>query len=118
MDEMTRRKQQRLINDCEVEKLKYTWKNSEWHHVSLKTMENIDIDMLDEKHRNYLEFYNHYKRVKRIASANRNPFNRNPFKVKGWCKIMIMADERMVSQEAYNMVYKNIMSTLISASKV
>lgn len=27
MDEMTRRKQQRLINDCEVEKLKYTWKN-------------------------------------------------------------------------------------------
>lgn len=87
--------------------------NPEWHHVSLKTMENIDIDMLDEKHRNYLEFYNHYKRVKRIASANRNPF-----KVKGWCKIMIMADERMVSQEAYNMVYKNIISTLISASKV
>lgn len=31
--------------------------NQEWHHVSLKTLANIDYDMLDEKRRLYMKVY-------------------------------------------------------------
>lgn len=31
--------------------------NPEWHHVSLKTLANIDYDMLDEKRRLYMKVY-------------------------------------------------------------
>ena len=39
-----------FIHDCEsVHKQMKAISNPEWHHVSLKTLANIDYDMLDEK---------------------------------------------------------------------
>ena len=39
-----------FIHDCEqVHKQMKAISNPEWHHVSLKTLANIDFDMLDEK---------------------------------------------------------------------
>nr|DAP90973.1 MAG TPA: hypothetical protein [Caudoviricetes sp.] len=52
---------------------KQTWKrydaivNPEWHHVSLATLANIDIDMLDEKRRNYMYLYNLIKDFRNYA---------------------------------------------------
>lgn len=38
-------------------------KNPNWHNVSLKTLANIDIDMLDEKRRLYFTLYREMKKV-------------------------------------------------------
>lgn len=52
---------------------KQTWKrydaivNSEWHHVSIATLANIDNDMLDEKRRNYMYLYNLIKDFRKYA---------------------------------------------------
>lgn len=40
--------------DCKTVKEK---SNPEWHHVSLATLANIDIDMLDEKRQRYFKIY-------------------------------------------------------------
>lgn len=46
-----------------------TWKryeaiiNPEWHHVSLNTLANLDIDMLDEKRQLYLKLYRELKEL-------------------------------------------------------
>lgn len=48
---------------------KQTWKryeaitNPEWHHVSLATLANIDISMLDEKRQIYLKLYQELKKT-------------------------------------------------------
>ena len=50
-----------------------TWKryeaitNLEWHHVSLRTLANIDNDMLDEKRRNYIFLYHLIKDFRKYA---------------------------------------------------
>lgn len=47
-----------FIHDCEsVHKQMKARSNTEWHHVSLKTLANIDYDMLDEKRRLYMKVY-------------------------------------------------------------
>lgn len=42
-------------------------KNPNWHHVSLRTLANIDNDMLDEKRRNYMYLYNLIKDFRKYA---------------------------------------------------
>lgn len=47
-----------FIHDCEqVHKQMKAKSNPEWHHVSLATLANIDIDMLDEKRQRYFKMY-------------------------------------------------------------
>lgn len=47
-----------FIHYCEsVHKQMKARINPEWHHVSLKTLANIDYDMLDEKRRLYMKVY-------------------------------------------------------------
>lgn len=47
-----------FIHDCEqVHKQMKANSNPEWHHVSLATLANIDIDMLDEKRQRYFKIY-------------------------------------------------------------
>lgn len=47
-----------FIHDCEqVHKQMKAKSNPEWHHVSLATLANIDIDMLDEKRQRYFKIY-------------------------------------------------------------
>ena len=41
--------------------------NPEWHHVSLRTLANIDNDMLDEKRRNYIFLYHLIKDFRKYA---------------------------------------------------
>ena len=41
--------------------------NPNWHHVSLRTLANIDNDMLDEKRRNYIFLYNLIKDFRKYA---------------------------------------------------
>lgn len=41
--------------------------NPEWYHVSLATLANIDIDMLDAKRRNYMFLYNLIKDFRKYA---------------------------------------------------
>lgn len=40
-------------------------KNPNWHHVSLRTLANIDNDMLDEKRKVYLSFYKKWQEVRK-----------------------------------------------------
>lgn len=42
---------------CMFDSLYNSRKNLNWHHVSLKTLANIDNDMLDEKRRVYMKIY-------------------------------------------------------------
>lgn len=47
-----------FIHHCEqVHKQMKARSNPEWHHVSLRTLANIDIDMLDEKRQRYFKIY-------------------------------------------------------------
>lgn len=47
-----------FIHYCEqVHKEMKAKSNPEWHHVSLATLANIDIDMLDEKRQRYFKIY-------------------------------------------------------------
>ena len=47
-----------FIHYCEqVHKQMKAKSNPEWHHVSLATLANIDIDMLDEKRQRYFKIY-------------------------------------------------------------
>lgn len=47
-----------FIHDCEsVRKQMKAINNPNWHHVSLATLANIDIDMLDEKRQRYFKIY-------------------------------------------------------------
>ena len=39
--------------------------NPEWHHVSLKTLANIDFDMLDKKRKVYLSFYKKWQEARK-----------------------------------------------------
>lgn len=39
--------------------------NPNWHHVSLKTLANIDFDMLDEKRKVYLSFYKKWQEARK-----------------------------------------------------
>ena len=57
-------------NECKgKETCGKTWKryeaitNPEWHHVSLKTLANIDFDMLDKKRQVYLKAHRELKRT-------------------------------------------------------
>ena len=53
-----------FIHDCEqVHKQMKAKNNPEWHHVSLATLANIDIDMLDKKRHVYLKVYRELKRT-------------------------------------------------------
>ena len=53
-----------FIHDCEqVHKQMKAKNNPEWHHVSLATLANIDIDMLDKKRQVYLKVYRELKRT-------------------------------------------------------
>nr|DAU78512.1 MAG TPA: hypothetical protein [Caudoviricetes sp.] len=55
-----------FIHDCEqVHKQMKAKSNPEWHHVSLKTLANIDFDMLDEKRKVYLSFYKKWQEVRK-----------------------------------------------------
>lgn len=52
------------IHDCEqVHKQMKAVRNPEWHNVSLKTLANIDFDMLDEKRQLYLSLYREIKEL-------------------------------------------------------
>lgn len=51
-----------FIHDCEqVHKQMKAKSNPEWHNVSLKTLANIDFDMLDEKRQAYFSLYRKWK---------------------------------------------------------
>lgn len=53
-----------FFHDCEqVQKQMKAKHNPEWHHVSLATLANIDIDMLDEKRQLYLQLYRELKEL-------------------------------------------------------
>lgn len=53
-----------FIHDCEqVHKQMKAKSNPEWHHVSLATLANIDIDMLDEKRQRYFKIYKELKKT-------------------------------------------------------
>lgn len=39
--------------------------NPEWHYVNLKTLRNIDFDMIDEKRKVYLSFYKKWQEVRK-----------------------------------------------------
>lgn len=55
-----------FIHDCEqVHKQMKARSNPEWHHVSLKTLTNIDFDMLDEKRKVYLSFYKKWQEARK-----------------------------------------------------
>ena len=55
-----------FIHNCEqVHKQMKAKSNPEWHHVSLKTLANIDFDMLDEKRKVYLSFYKKWQEVRK-----------------------------------------------------
>lgn len=55
-----------FIHDCErLHKQMKAKHNPEWHHVSLKTLANIDNDMLDEKRKVYLSFYKKWQEVRK-----------------------------------------------------
>lgn len=55
-----------FIHDCEqVHKQMKAISNPEWHHVSLKTLTNIDFDMLDEKRKVYLSFYKKWQEARK-----------------------------------------------------
>ena len=57
-----------FIHDCEqVHKQIKAISNPNWHHVSLRTLANIDNDMLDEKRRNYIFLYNLIKDFRKYA---------------------------------------------------
>lgn len=62
-----------FIYDCEqVHKQMKARINPEWHHVSLATLANIDIDMLDETRQIYMHVRNQLNRViKAIYKCNR-----------------------------------------------
>lgn len=48
---------------CMFDSLYKARKNPEWHHVSLKTLSNLDFDMLDEKRQLYLQLYRELKEL-------------------------------------------------------
>lgn len=53
-----------FIHDCEqLHKQMKAVSNPEWHNVSLKTLANIDFDMLDEKRQLYLSLYREIEEV-------------------------------------------------------
>ena len=53
-----------FIHHCEqVHKQMKAKNNSEWHHVSLATLANIDFDMLDKKRQVYLKVHRELKRT-------------------------------------------------------
>lgn len=55
-----------FIHYCEqVHKQMKAKHNSEWHHVRLATLANIDFDMLDEKRKVYLSFYKKWQEVRK-----------------------------------------------------
>lgn len=55
-----------FIHDCEqVHKQMKAISNPEWHHASLKTLTNIDFDMLDEKRKVYLSFYKKWQEARK-----------------------------------------------------
>lgn len=55
-----------FIHDCEqVHKQMKAKHNPEWHHVSLRTLANIDNDILDEKRKVYLSFYKKWQEVRK-----------------------------------------------------
>ena len=57
-----------FIHECEsVHKQMKAISNQEWHHVSLRTLANIDNDMLDEKRRNYIFLYHLIKDFRKYA---------------------------------------------------
>lgn len=62
-----------FIHDCEqVHKQMKARRNPEWHHVSLATLANIDIDMLDETRQIYMHVRYQLNRViKAIYKCNR-----------------------------------------------
>lgn len=62
-----------FIHDCEqVHKQMKARSNPEWHHVSLATLANIDIDMLDETRQIYMHVRYQLNRViKAIYKCNR-----------------------------------------------
>lgn len=64
-----------FIHDCEqVHKQMKAKSNSEWHHVSLATLANIDIDMLDETRQIYMHVRYQLNRViKAIYKCNHYP---------------------------------------------
>lgn len=62
-----------FIHDCEqVHKQMKARSNPEWHHVSLATLANIDIDMLDETRQIYMHVrYKLNRVIKAIYKCNR-----------------------------------------------
>lgn len=44
-------------NRKNIENQREAIKNMEWHHVSLTTLANLDVDMLDEKRQRYFTVY-------------------------------------------------------------
>ena len=55
-----------FIHNCEqVHKQMRARSNPEWHHVNLKTLRNIDFDMLDEKRKVYLSFYKKWQETRK-----------------------------------------------------
>ena len=55
-----------FIHNCEqVHKQMKAIINPEWHHVSLRTLANIDNDMLDEKRKVYLSFYKKWQETRK-----------------------------------------------------
>lgn len=55
-----------FIHNCEqVHKQMKARSNPEWHHVNLKTLRNIDFDMLDEKRKVYLSFYKKWQETRK-----------------------------------------------------
>ena len=55
-----------FIYHCEqVHKQMKAKHNTEWHHVSLRTLANLDFDMLDEKRKVYLSFYKKWQEVRK-----------------------------------------------------
>ena len=57
-----------FVHNCEqVYKQMKAINNPNWHYVSLRTLANIDNDMLDEKRRNYIFLYHLIKDFRKYA---------------------------------------------------
>lgn len=91
-----------------------TWKryeaitNPEWHHVSLNTIANLDIDILDEKRQLYLKLYRELKELIRDLHKCKSGRSYERRLAKMYIRNKELLDENRVSHDYIDYVTRKI----------
>ena len=89
-----------FIHACEqVHKQMKAKHNPEWHHVSLRTLANIDNDMLEEKRKVYLYFYKKWQEVRKNLRKCRCGYSYERCRCVFRRLLTIALDKKKISKE-------------------